>query len=121
MNLLEGILGGGGGVGGLFGEFREGFIGGCLGLLMSAVFFFFFFFTLLGWLFGVDMMGYTVQGAASPVIALFCVSALLSPVLGILWGAQTGAYSILRHTGCFVMYVMALLAGVFALSVLLYQ
>lgn len=121
MHLLQGIVGGSGVVGGLFGEAREAVIGGCLGLLMSAVFFFFFFFTFLGWLFQVDIVGYTVQGAASPLIALFCVSAMLSPLIGILFGAQTGAYSIVRHTGCFILYVMVLLAGVFALSVYLYQ
>jgi len=116
MKLLQGI-GGGGVVGGLFGEFREAFIGGCLGLLMSAVFFFFFFFAFFGWLFHVDIAGYMVQGSASPIIALFCVSAMLSPLIGVLLGAQTGAYRILWHTGCFLIYIIVLLAALFALSV----
>lgn len=125
MEILEGILGGRGGrgggglVGGLFSEFREGFIGGCLGIFMSGFFFFFFFFTLLAWTLGVDIQGFMIQLAASPIIALLCVSAMFSPVIGVLWGAKTGAYSMFWHVGCFVLYLGLLLFGVFALSTMI--
>jgi hypothetical protein len=119
MNLLENVLGGGSVVGGLFGEFREAFVGGCWGIIMSAFFFFFFFFTLLAWLFGVDIQGILIGGAASPIIALFCVSGLMSPLIGILFGAQTGIYSMVKHVGCFVLYMALLLFGIFALSTML--
>jgi hypothetical protein len=121
MNILEGIMGGGGGsggglVGGLFSEFREGFVGGCLGIVMSAGFFFLFFFTLLAWLLGVNVQGFIIELGAFPIIALLCVSGMVSPVIGIVWGAKTGAYSMIRHIGCFGLYIIAMAIAVIALS-----
>lgn len=117
MKILEGVLGGGGGiVGGLFGEFQEGFVGGCLGIIMSGGFFFLFFFTLLAWIFGVDIRGFIIGWGAFPIVALLCVSALMSPVIGIIWGAKTGAYSMIRHIGCFGLYIVAMAIAAIALS-----
>lgn len=115
--ILGRVLGGGGGgAGGLFGEFREGFIGGCWGLFMSAGFFFVFFVTGLALLFGVTDLPFEIElGAiAFPFICIIGVSALMSPFVGALFGAQSGVYSVIRHLGCFVLYLAFLLGGMIA-------
>jgi hypothetical protein len=119
--LLEGILGnvgrsGGGDGVGLFGETRETFIGGCWGFLMSGFFVFFFFFTLIAWIAGINNFAFQITGTAAPIVMLLCVSSLLSPLIGALFGAQGGKYSVTRHVGCFVIYLAALLGGIYLLS-----
>lgn len=119
--LLEGILGnvgrsGGGDGVGLFGETRETFIGGCWGFLMSGFFVFFFFVTLIAWIAGVNNFAFQITGTAAPLVMLLCVSSLLSPLIGALFGAQGGKYSVTRHVGCFVIYLAVLLGGIYLVS-----
>lgn len=115
-DFIENILGGGGLVGGLFGEAREALVGGCWGILMSGVFLFFFFMTMLALLFGVEGINYDLRGIAFPFICLLGVSAILSPFIGMLFGAQSGVYSMVRHVGCFLIYIIAVLGAIIGVS-----
>lgn len=112
--ILGQVLGGGGGAGGLFGEFREGFIGGCWGIFMSAGFFFVFFVTGLALFFGVEGFDIELGAIAFPFICMIGISALLSPFVGALFGAQSGVYSVIRHLGCFVLYLVFLVGAMMA-------
>jgi hypothetical protein len=115
------IGGGGGGAGGLFGEAREALLGGCWGVFMSAGFFFLFFATALAMFFGVSGTTFEINlGAiAFPFVCLLGVSAILSPFVGALFGAQSGIYSVVRHIGCFIIYVILLIGGMIAATLYL--
>ena len=119
--ILGRVLGGGGVVGGLFGEFREAFIGGCWGIFMSAGFFFVFFVTGLALLFGVEGLPFELKldAIAFPFICIIGVSGILSPFVGALFGAQSGMYSVVRHMGCFILYLALLVAGMIAAAIYL--
>ncbi|MGB7340938.1 MAG: hypothetical protein WBC91_18720 [Phototrophicaceae bacterium] len=120
-DILERVLGGGGAVGGIFGEAREALIGGCWGVFMSAGFFFVFFATGLAMLFGVVDLPFALENRAImfPFVCVLGISALLSPFVGSLFGAQSGAYSVVRHLGCFVLYIILLVGGMIAATILL--
>lgn len=113
MEIIENILGGGGG-NSIFGEAREALVGGCWGTFMSAGFLFLFFLTFLGLIFRVEfpIVETNIAGLAFPFICLMGVSAILSPFVGILFGANSGMYSMVRHVGCFVLYILVLLGGI---------
>jgi len=113
------VGGGGGGAGGLFGEFREAFIGGCWGIFMSAGFFFVFFVTALAMLFGVEGFDIQFGAIAFPFVCLIGISGLLSPFVGALFGAQSGMYSVVRHMGCFVLYIIFIVGGMIAAAIYL--
>lgn len=119
--ILDRILGGSGAVGGIFGEAREALVGGCWGIFMSAGFLFLFFATGLALLFGIQNapFDFQVRGVAFPLVCLLGVSAILSPFIGALFGAQSGIYRVTTHLGCFIIYIIALLGGIFALSLYL--
>lgn len=119
-DMFENILGGGDGlVGGIFGEAREALVGGCWGILMSGVFLFFFFLTGFALLFGVEGVDIALRGVASPFICLLGVSAILSPLVGVLFGAQSGFYSWISHLGCFVLYLALVIGAIIGVSVFL--
>ncbi|MEL7432515.1 MAG: hypothetical protein AAFN11_01080 [Chloroflexota bacterium] len=118
--IIENVIGGtGGAVGGIFGEAREAIVGGCWGVFMSAGFLFFFFFAFMVLLFGIE--GYDIQlgGIAIPFICMLGISAILSPFIGALFGANSGAYSMVRHVGCFILYLGMLLAAIVGVSMFL--
>ena len=117
--IIERVLGGGGAIGGIFGEAREAVVGGCWGLFMSAGFLFVFFATGLALLFGVQGLPIEldVRAIAFPLICLLGVSAILSPVIGALFGAQSGVYRVTTHLGCFTIYIVIVLAAIIALSI----
>jgi hypothetical protein len=116
--IIGRVVGGGGIFGAIFGEAREAVLGGCWGLIMSAAFFFFFFAT------GMAMLGdvsnfppeYQLNWNSFFLIALLCVSGLASPVIGVLFGLQTGFYSVFKHIVAFAFYIILILAGIVALS-----
>lgn len=115
--IVENILGGtGGAVGGIFGEAREAIVGGCWGVFMSAGFLFFFFFAFLALLFGIEGYNFQLGGIAVPFICLLGVSAILSPFVGALFGANSGMYSMVSHVGCFILYLGIILAAIVGLS-----
>jgi|GEM_PF-5909633 len=113
--IIENIIGGKGGVGGIFGEAREALIGGCWGLFMSAGFFFAFFVTGLAMLFNVTDLPFELGNRAImfPFVCIIGISALLSPFMGALFGAQSGIYSVVRHIFLFIVYLGGLLACMF--------
>ncbi|MGJ3237298.1 MAG: hypothetical protein ACFE0Q_01185 [Anaerolineae bacterium] len=126
VDFIEQIIGGGGNsggglFGGIFGEAREALVGGCWGIIMSGGFFFAFFTSALILLFGVQGLPFDLQlsGLAFPFICIIGISAILSPFIGMLFGAQSGAYSSIRHMGCFVLYLGALIGGMVAVSIFL--
>ncbi|MEM9952825.1 MAG: hypothetical protein AAFV93_04305 [Chloroflexota bacterium] len=113
-DLIERVAGGGGLLGGIFGEAREALVGGCWGIFMSAGFFFVFFATGLFMIF--NSVEYPIQGRGVmfPFVCILGISALLSPFLGALFGAQSGMYRVTTHIGCFLIYVILLVVGMFA-------
>ncbi|MDQ7024341.1 MAG: hypothetical protein Q9P01_03560 [Anaerolineae bacterium] len=116
--LLEGVLGGGGkGGGSILSESKEAVFGGCLGLLMSTAFFFFFFSVGMALLFGVTDFEYQLTGSTVPLILVLGASGFLSPLVGVMFGLQSGRYSATRHVGCFILYI-GLILGVIAALVL---
>jgi hypothetical protein len=116
--MIARVVGGGGILGGIFGEAREAVLGGCWGLIMSAAFFFFFFVTGMAMMFGVSNFPENMQLNWNSffLVALLCVSALGSPVIGVLFGLQSGFYSVGKHIIVFLIYLVLLLAGIVALS-----
>ena len=123
MDIIENIIGGGGGGkgGSLFGEAREALVGGCWGVFMSAGFFFVFFATGLAMLFGILDIPIVLSNRAVmfPFVCILGVSAIGSPFVGALFGAQSGIYSVVRHIGCFILYIGALVGGMFAAAMFL--
>lgn len=117
--IIERVLGGGGAVGGIFGEAREALLGGCWGVFMSAGFFFVFFATGLAMLFGVADFALENRAFMFPFVCVLGVSAILSPFVGAMFGAQSGVYSVVRHLGCFVLYIAVLIGGMLAATILL--
>lgn len=111
--LLEGIIGGGGKDGGsLLSESKEAVFGGCLGLLMSTAFFFLFFTIGMAWLFGVTDFEYQLTGSTVPLILVLGASGVLSPLVGVMFGLQSGRYSATRHIGCFILYMGLILGAI---------
>lgn len=119
--IIERFIGGDGGSGGIFGEAREALIGGCWGLFMSAGFFFVFFAAGLAMLFGViDLpFGFVIENQAImfPFVCLIGISALMSPIMGALFGAQSGIYSVVRHIFLFILYLGGLFACMIAATI----
>ncbi|GAB5494254.1 MAG: hypothetical protein Phog2KO_44690 [Phototrophicaceae bacterium] len=118
-DILERVLGGSGAIGGIFGEAREALVGGCWGLFMSAGFLFLFFATGLALFFGVQGLPIEVdvRAISFPLICLLGVSAILSPVVGALFGAQSGVYRVTTHLGCFTIYIAIVLGAIIWLSI----
>lgn len=117
FELLEGLLGANDGVS-IIGEARESVAGGCWGLLMSSVYIFAFFMGLFAWMFGVesDTFTFRVSGAAPLVLVLLLVSALLSPIVGILLGMQGGRYRLWQHIVFFLIWLGIQVGAIIALS-----
>src|SRR5690606_3171735 len=103
-------------VGGIFGEAREALIGGCWGLYLSVGFLLFSFVTGLAMIFRVTNTKYEINLLAISLlfVCISDVSAILSPFVGALFGAQSGMYSVVRHIGCFVLYIIALIGAMIA-------
>lgn len=118
-DILERVLGSSGAIGGIFGEAREALVGGCWGLFMSAGFLFLFFATGLALFFGVQGLPIEVdvRAISFPLICLLGVSAILSPVVGVLFGAQSGVYRVTTHLGCFTIYIAIVLGAIIWLSI----
>jgi hypothetical protein len=116
--MVQRVIGGGGILGGIFGEAREAVLGGCWGLIMSAAFFFFFFVSSMAMMWGISNFPANIQLNWNSffLVALLCVSGFASPVMGVLFGLQTGFYSVGKHVVAFLLYLILLLAGVVALS-----
>jgi len=117
MEIIENIIGGGKG-NSIFSEAREALVGGCWGTFMSAGFLFFFFLTFLALIFRVDfpIIATNLKGIAFPFICLMGISAFLSPFVGVLFGANSGIYSMVRHLGCFVLYIAMLLVAIIGVT-----
>ena len=115
--LLGGVLGGKKDGGGVLGETKEAIIGGCWGLLMSGAFFFFFFFAAFTLIAGISDYDFKLSVSSSPLVLLMCVSGLMSPFIGVMFGLQGGRYSAARHVGCFVIYLGILIAGAILLTI----
>ena len=119
MEIVQRVVGGSGLLGGIFGEAREAVLGGCWGLIMSAAFFFFFFATGMAMVRGVSNFpaSYQLNWNSFFLVALLCVSGLASPVIGVLFGLQTGFYSVFKHLVAFALYIILILGGIVALSI----
>jgi hypothetical protein len=117
--LIGRVVGGGGLLGAIFGEAREAVLGGCWGLIMSAAFFFFFFATGMAMIGDVSTFApeYQLNWNSFFLIALLCVSGFASPIIGVLFGLQTGFYSVFKHLVGFAFYIILLLAGIVFLSI----
>src|SRR5688572_29105745 len=117
-HLIGRVVGGGGILGGIFGEAREAVLGGCWGLIMSAAFFFFFFVSGMAMTWGISNFPpeFQLNWNSFFLVALLCVSGLASPVMGVLFGLQSGFYSVGKHVVAFLLYLIILLIGVVAFS-----
>lgn len=115
-NIIERVVGGGGLLGGLFGEAREALVGSCWGIFMSAGLFFVFFLTGLAMIFNVVDLPIMLQNRAImfPFVCILGVSALISPFIGALFGAQSGVYRVTTHLGCFLLYIIVMVGGMIA-------
>ncbi len=101
----------------IFDEARESLVGGCLGVLMSGIFLFFFFFAGIALLAGgITDINLKLTVATLPVILLLGVSALISPLLGVALGLQSGPYRMGRHIVYFLIWLGLLMTGIIALS-----
>ena len=119
FDFIENIVGGNRrGGNSIFGEAREALVGGCWGTVMSAGFLFVFFFTFLGFLFGTQfpIIERNISWLGLPFVCILGISAVASPFIGILFGANSGAYSWTRHIGCFMLYIIALLAAIIGVT-----
>lgn len=118
--IIQRVVGGGGILGGIFGETREAVLGGCWGLIMSGVFFFFFFVTGMIMFWGIstfpEQYQFIVNSNGFIFILMLCLSGVASPFIGILFGLQTGFYSVGKHIAAFLLYLIIILAGVFVFS-----
>lgn len=90
-------------------------MGGCMGIIMAGLFAFVFFFTLLALSNGISDVNFQVSQSAIVPVACLGISALVSPVFGLLFGLRRG-YSIPRHCGCFILYIGVLIGAVIVLS-----
>lgn len=118
--IVERVVGGNGLLGGIFGETREAVLGGCWGLIMSAAFFFFFFVTAMIMIWGINTVPeqyqHIINGNAAIFIIMLCLSGFASPVIGILFGLQSGFYSVGRHVIAFALYLFLLMAAIVGIS-----
>lgn len=111
-DIIENVIG----ESGPLDEARDAILGGCFGFILSAGFLFAFFFLLIVFLAGgINGVGFDVSSAAFPFILLLGVSALASPIIGIIMGIR-GNYTFVGHIGCFGTWLGILVVVIVGIS-----